>query len=190
MLVSMVPEAELVSTERGLVPKGEGWFVLNARKTQWWERPGRGFLCEFEGAGFEGATDFHQLGINLNLLGPGEPMSMYHWEADQEDFLVLAGEALLIVEGEERPLRQWDFVHCPPGTQHTIVGAGVGPCLVLAVGARDKSRGPEWGGYTVDAAAIRHNAGVERETAVPKEAYARFGEGGGLTGYRDSWIAD
>jgi uncharacterized cupin superfamily protein len=186
---AVVPESELVSTERGLVPKGEGWFVLNARETQWWERPGRGVLCEFEGAGFEGTTDFHQLGINLTRLGPGEPMSMYHWEADQEDFLVLAGEALLIVEGEERPLRQWDFVHCPPGTNHTIVGAGDGPCLVLAVGARDKSRGKEWGAYTVDDAAIRHGAGVERDTKDPDEAYARFGQGGGLTGYRDGWLS-
>jgi uncharacterized cupin superfamily protein len=168
-------EAELVTTERGLVPKGEGWFVLNARETQWWQRPGRGVLCEFEGAGFEGALDFHQLGINVQVLGPGEPMSMYHWEADQEDFLVLAGEALLIVEGEERPLGAWDFVHCPPGAKHTIVG---GPCVVLAVGARGESTGPNWGAYTVDDAATRHGAGVERETTEPKEAYARFGEGG------------
>ena len=79
MLTSVVPESQLVPTERGLVPKGDGWFVLNARETQWWERKGRGVLCEFEGAGFEGATDFMQLGINLTLLGPGEPMAMYHW---------------------------------------------------------------------------------------------------------------
>jgi uncharacterized cupin superfamily protein len=180
-------EAELVRTERGLVPKGDGWFVVNARETQWWERPGRGVLCEFEGAGFEGAADFNELGINLTLLGPGEPMSMYHWEADQEDFLVLAGEALLIVEGEERALRRWDFVHCPAGASHTIVGAGTGPCLVLAVGARDRSTGPEWGAYTVDDAAIRHGAGVERETTEPDEAYARFGQGE-LTTYREGWL--
>jgi uncharacterized cupin superfamily protein len=183
----MVPAAELVLTERGLVPKGEGWFVVNARETQWWERPGRGVLCEFEGAGFEDATDFHQLGINLTLLGPGEPMSMYHWEADQEDFLVLAGEAVLVVEGEERPLRRWDFVHCPAGANHTIVGAGDAPCLVLAVGARDRSTGPEWGAYTVDEAALRLGAGVERETAEPAEAYARFGRSE-LTRYRDGWL--
>jgi mannose-6-phosphate isomerase-like protein (cupin superfamily) len=130
MLSLVVPEAELVSTERGLVPKGQGWFVLNACEAQWWERKGRGVLCEFEGADFEGATDFLQLGINITLLEPGEPMAMYHWEADQEGFLVMAGEALLVVEGEERALRQWDFVHCPPGTQHTIVGAGDAPCPV------------------------------------------------------------
>jgi uncharacterized cupin superfamily protein len=182
-----VPEAELVTTERGLVPKGEGWFVLNARETPWWERPGRGVLCEFEGAGVEGATAFHQLGINLTLLAPGEPMSMYHWEVDQEDFLVLAGEALLIVEGEERRLRQWDFVHCPPGTKHTIVGAGSESCLVLAVGARDGSTGPDWGGYTVDEAALRHSAGVEQETTEPDEAYARFPRSG-PTRYREGWL--
>ena len=170
----MVPESELVSTENGLVPKGQGWFVLNAREAQWWVRPGRGSLCEFEGAGFEGAADFLQLGINIQVLGPGEPMAMYHWEADQEDFLVLSGEALAIVEAEERPLHQWDFLHCPPGTNHTIVGAGDGPCVVLAVGARDKSTGPDWGRYTVDEVALRHGAGVEQETTEPDEAYARF----------------
>ena len=97
-LRSVVPESELVSTEHGLVPKGQGWFVLNARETQWWDRKGRGYLCEFEGAGFEGAADFLQLGINLTVLGPGEPMAMYHRENDQEDFLVLAGKALAIVK--------------------------------------------------------------------------------------------
>ncbi len=99
---------------------------------------------------------------------------MYHWEADQEDFLVLAGEALLIVEGNERPLRQWDFVHCPAGANHVIVGAGGVPCVVLAVGARVRSMGPDWGAYTVDEAALRHGAGVEEETTDEKQAYARF----------------
>ena len=185
----VVTEAELVETEHGLVPKGEGWFVLNAREAQWWERPGRGVLCEFEGAGFEGATDFHQLGINLTVLSPGEPMAMYHRENDQEDFLVLAGEALAIVEGEERPLRQWDFVHCPAGTDHVLVGAGDGPCIVLAAGARDRSTGPDWGAYTVDEAAQRHGAGVEQETTDPKEAYARFAKGR-LTRYRAGSLPD
>ena len=101
-------------------------------------------------------------------------MAMYHYEHDQEDFLVLAGEALALVEGEERPLRQWDFLHCPAGTNHTIVGAGDGPCLVLAVGARDRSTGPDWGAYTVDEAAQRHGAGVDEETSDAAEAYARF----------------
>lgn len=184
----MISEAKLVETDNGLVPAGEGWFVLNARETHWRARPGRGFLCEFEGAEVEGATDFHQLGINLTRLGPGEPLSMYHWEADQEDFLVLAGEALLLIEGEERDLRAWDFVHCPPGAAHTIVG-GTGGCLVLAVGARDRSTGPDWGAYPRDEAALRHGAGVEAETAEPREAYARF-ERSRYVPYRDGWLPE
>ena len=112
----MVPEAPLEPTEQGLVPGGEGWFVLNAREARWFDRGPRGAVCTFEGE-----REFPQLGVNLFVLGPGEPMSMYHWEADQEDFLVLAGDGLLIVEGEERPLRQWDLVHCPAGTKHVIV---------------------------------------------------------------------
>jgi uncharacterized cupin superfamily protein len=185
----VIPESELVATEHGLVPKGQGWFVLNAREAQWWERPGRGVLCEFEGAGFEGAADFTQLGINLTVLAPGEPMAMYHRENDPEDFLVLAGEALAIVEGEERRLRRWDLLHCPPGTEHVILGAGDAPCVLLAVGARDRSTGTDWGAYTVDDAAQRHGAGVERETTESAEAYARFPKSA-LTGYRAGWLPD
>jgi uncharacterized cupin superfamily protein len=180
----MVPEAPLESTEHGLVPAGEGWFVLNAREARWYDRKGRGHISDFEGE-----VEFEQLGIHLFVLGPGEPMSMYHWEADQEDFLVLSGEALLIAEGEERPLRQWDFVHCPAGMNHVIVGAGDGPCVVLAVGARDRSRGPDWGGYRVDEAALRHGAGVEQETTDAKQAYARFPPRE-PTGYEDGWLPD
>ena len=180
----MVPEAPLESTEHGLAPKGEGWFVLNAREARWRAGPELPAVCELEGE-----QEFPQLGIWLNVLGPGEPMAMYHWEADQEDFLVLAGEALLIVEGEERPLRQWDFVHCPAGTKHVIVGAGEGPCVVLAVGARDLSMGPDWGGYTVDEAALRHGAGVEKETTEAAEAYARFARRQ-PTAYREGWLPD
>ena len=184
----MTVEAELVTTERGLVPQGQGWFVVNARETQWWERPGRGVLCEFEGAGFEGATDFEQLGINVTVLGRGQPLGMYHWEADQEDFLVLAGEALAIIEGEERAMRAWDLLHCPAHTKHVIIGAGDG-CVVLAVGARDKSvDNPDWGRYSVDETALKRNAGVEKETNDPDEAYARFEETK-PTQYRDGWLS-
>ena len=116
-------------------------------------------------------------------------MAMYHWEADQEDFLVVAGEALLIVEGEERPLRQWDFVHCPAGTKHVIVGAGAATCLVLAAGARDLSTGPEWGGYTVDETALRHGAGVERDTTDPDEAYAKVARRE-PSRYREGWLPE
>ena len=165
----MVPEAPLTPTEHGLVPAGGGWFVLNARDARWYDGPGRAAVCPFEGE-----ADFPQLGINLTVLASGEVMAMYHEEADQEDFLVLAGEPLLIVEGQERRLRPWDLVHCPAGTGHVIVGAGDVPSLVLAVGARDRSVGPDWGVYTVDAAALRHGAGVEEQTTDAGSAYARF----------------
>ena len=177
----MAPEAPLEKVDEGLAPAGDGWFVLNARDARWYDRGERGLLCLFEGE-----QDFEQLGFNLFILAPGNPMSMYHWEADQEDFLVVSGEALLIIEGEERPLRAWDFVHCPPEAKHTIVGASEG-CLCLAVGARDKSTGRDWGGYSVDEAAIRHGAGVEQETSDPVEAYIRF-PARQPTSYRDGWI--
>jgi uncharacterized cupin superfamily protein len=165
----MVPEARLAQTQHGLIPESDGWFVVNAREARWLERPGRGMRC-----GFEGEKEFPQLGVSLFVLGPGEPIGMYHFEPDQEDFLVLDGEALLIVEGQERPLSQWDFVHCPPETDHIIVGAGEPRCVVLAVGAREKSREGNRIGYRVDEAALRHGAGVERETTDVREAYARF----------------
>jgi hypothetical protein len=99
----MVPEAPLQRTEAGLVPAGEGWFVLNAREARWRRRGGRGMSLAFTGStDFEAETYFPQLGVNLAILGPGEPIGMYHWEADQEAFLVLSGEALLIVEGQEK----------------------------------------------------------------------------------------
>jgi uncharacterized cupin superfamily protein len=186
ILPFVVPESPLEPTEHGLVPTGKGWFVLNAREAPWYERDGRGFYCEFEGFE-EHEPDFSQLGINLTVLRPGEPMGMYHWEADQEDFLVVAGEALAIMEGEERRLRQWDLVHCPPGTEHTIIGAGETACVVVAVGARDGSTGADWGAYTVDEAARRHNAGVEQETTDRKQAYARF-EPSERTRYRDGFL--
>jgi uncharacterized cupin superfamily protein len=178
----VVPETPLEQTEAGLVPAAEGWFVLNARDGPWRHQQGRG-----ERLRFEGETPFPQVGVSIYVLAPGEQMAMYHWEADQEDFLVLSGEALLIIEGEERPLRQWDFVHCPAETKHTIVGAGDARCVVLAAGARAHPGGPGWGGYTVEEAALRHDAGVEQETDDVDQAYSRFPEHE-LTRYRDGWL--
>ena len=171
----MVPEATLEETEAGLVPASAGWFVLNARDARWFHREGRGDSLPFTGWNDdEVEAYFPQVGVNLVVLGPGEPLSMYHWETDQEDFLVLSGEAILIVEGEERPLRQWDFVHFPPETKHTLVGSGDGPCVVLAVGAREHQASEAWGGYTRDEVALRHGAGVEEDTNDQSVAYARF----------------
>ena len=180
----MVPEAQIEKTEHGLAPNSEGWFVLNARDAGWRAAESRGAVCDFEGE-----FEFAQVGVNPFVLGPGEPMSMYHWEADQEDFLVVSGEALLIVEGEERPLRAWDFVHCPPGANHNIIGAGDGPCVVIAVGSRQFIDSPDWGGYTVDETALRHNAGVEQETSNAREAYANVPHRK-PTRYQDGWLPD
>jgi uncharacterized cupin superfamily protein len=180
----MVSEAPLERTEHGLVPQGEGWFVLNARDSRWRHAPGRTAVCIFEGE-----TEFDQIGINVSVLEPGQFMAMYHWEADQEDFLVLSGEAVLIIEGGERPLQAWDFVHCPAGTKHTIVGAGEEPCVVLAVGARDRSTGPDWGGYTADETARRYGVSVAEDTSEPEQAYAPFRQRT-WTSYRDGWLPD
>ncbi len=180
----MIPEAPLERTEHGVVPTGDGWFVLNARDARWRPGAGRGADCVFDSE-----TSFPQVGIHLVALEPGEPMAMYHWEADQEDFLVLSGEALAIVEGEERALRPWELLHCPPVTRHTIVGAGDTTCLVLALGARSRSTGSDWGGYATDPAALRHGAGVERDTTDPAEAYAQFAPRA-ASAYRAGWLPD
>jgi uncharacterized cupin superfamily protein len=179
-----VPEARLEETEHGLVPKGEGWFVVNARDVVWYDRGPRGKVM-----GFDADPEFEQVGVNIFVLDPGSPMSMYHWEADQEDFLVLSGEALLVVEGEERALRQWDFVHCPVGASHVIVGAGDCLCVILAIGGRAHQEGEDWGAYPVDEAAREHDAGVDEETADPKQAYARFADPEPAR-YRDGWLPD
>jgi uncharacterized cupin superfamily protein len=171
----VVPEAQLEQAAEGLVAKTDGWFVLNARDARWYHAEGRSAFCDFEGE-----IDFAQVGVNVSVLGPGQPMAMYHWEADQEDFLVVAGEAVLLVEGEERPLGAWDFVHCPSGTKHTIVGAGEGPCVVVAIGAREHS-------YPVDDAAARRGASVTEETSEPPKAYAHLTRRQPAR-YRDDWL--
>lgn len=177
-----VREAPLEDTDTGVVATGEGWFVVNARDARWLHGERRGARLMFDGD-----VEFPQVGISLFVLAPGEPMGMYHWEADQEDFLVLSGEALLLVEGEERPLRQWDFVHCPPHTNHIVIGAGTGPAVVLAVGARAHQDDPDWGGYPVDELARRHGAGVDREMNKAEEAYGHVARRE-PTRYRDGWL--
>jgi uncharacterized cupin superfamily protein len=180
ILRAVVPEAPLRRTEAGLVPAGEGWFVLNAREALWKEGPFGAYTR------FEGEPRFPHLGVNVSLLWPGQPSCMYHREdEEQEDFLILSGEALLLVEGEERPLRAWDFVHCPPGTDHVFVGTGEGPCVILAMGTRTGGEGV----YPAAEVALKHGAGVERETTSGDEAYAGF-EPDVETPYRDGWLPD
>jgi uncharacterized cupin superfamily protein len=166
----MVPEARLVDAGNGLVPETEGWFVVNTREARWWHHDTFGSAVTFEA---EDAR-FPEFGINIQVLQPGEPNCMYHGENAQEDFLVLFGECVLIVEGEERPLRQWDFVHCPAWTKHVFVGAGYGPCGILMVGTRPQQ---EELLYPVDPVARKYDAGVASETSSGREAYAPFRQG-------------
>jgi uncharacterized cupin superfamily protein len=158
-------EAGLLETPQGTRPAGDGWYVLNATEAVWKALPGWGRSVGFEPE----EPRFKQFGINVHVLRPGEPNCRYHAEDLQEDFLVLSGECVLIVEGEERQLKQWDFVHCPPWTRHVFVGAGSGPCAILMVGARDPNEKLE---YPVDEVALRHGAGVEVATSSAQEAYS------------------
>jgi uncharacterized cupin superfamily protein len=162
-----VPQAKLVDTEVGKRPEGDGWFVVNVA-----DSVAMGIDDDLYGFMFEGGMGsggFAHFGINLRVLGPGKPAAMYHAESGQEAFLVLQGEATLLVEDEERPLRQWDFVHCPPHTAHVIVGAGDGPCVVLMVGARNA--GDELVFPHSDTAA-KYGVSVEEDTDDRAVAYA------------------
>jgi uncharacterized cupin superfamily protein len=181
--LSTVRESKLERTDHGLVPAGDGWYVLNLQDAPWRHADGRGAVC-LAADDFEGERRLEQVGVNAFVLGPREPMAMYHREADQEGFLVVSGEAVLVVEGRERPLRAWDFVHCPPGTGHVIVGAGTGPCLVLAVGSRAHDGEPGSLSFPADETARRHGASVEEDTEDGGEAYASVAPRR-LTSYRE-----
>jgi uncharacterized cupin superfamily protein len=143
------------------------WFVVNVADAQARKRERRGILVEFDAPG----DRFPDIGVNIRVLEPGQPAGLYHRENVQEDFLVLSGECLAIVEGEERRLRAWDFFHCPAGTTHVFVGAGEGPCAVLMVGARGPGKELH---YPADEAAARHGASVGEATSSPREAYASW----------------
>jgi uncharacterized cupin superfamily protein len=165
----VVEEAHLEALASGLAPATEGWFVVNVRDTAWETGP-FGAGCFFESE----AVPFANLGINLRVLSPGCSRWLYHAEATQEDFLVLAGECLLLVEGEERPLHAWDFVHCPPGTEHAFVATGDGPCIIVMTGAPRSTPGQVV--YPRSELALRHGVGVETETTSPDEAQSGFPE--------------
>lgn len=147
-------------------------FILNVAAAPAVSRPHQATRIGFEPDGLP----WPDTGVNIQIMEPGQPNCRYHSEPVQEDFLVLHGECVVILDGEERPLRQWDFVHCPAGADHIIVGAGERRCVVLAVGARTNSTSGNRGGYRVDEVALRLGAGVERETTDVHEAYAAFAD--------------
>jgi uncharacterized cupin superfamily protein len=131
------------SDEGELVPVSGGWFVVNVGE-------GRGVATEELGSA---------------------PNCMYHRENAQEGYLVLYGECILIVEEQERAMRQWDYAHLPAGTAHVCVGAGSGPCAARMVGTRPAE---EELLYPVSPTAAKHGASVEQETPSGDEAYQRF----------------
>jgi uncharacterized cupin superfamily protein len=173
----MTKEARLTPAGEGNAPVGDGWFVLNAQHARW--------LTGDFGAytRFEGEARFPSIGVNIGVLEPGQPACFYHAEDEQEDFLVLSGECLLLIEGEERQLKAWDFVHCPAWTKHVFVGAGTGLCTVLALGTR---LGDDVV-YPVSELALRHGAGVAHETRDPQAAYASI-KPDSETAYRPGWL--
>jgi uncharacterized cupin superfamily protein len=165
--LSPVPEARLEQTAYGLTAADDGWFVVNVADAAWMTNEYFGEACVFEGD----AAAFPQVGYTIHVLQPGQPNGLYHHERDQEDFLVLAGECIAIVEEEERTMRAWDFLHCPPGTKHIFVGAGDGPCVIFMAGGREH-RGKTV--YVPSELARRYGASVESEAGSSDHPYLLF----------------
>ena len=161
-----VPEASIEQTDAGAVVASPGWFVLNVADASW-ERSERAG----EWTNLEPEAGFEQYGIGIHVLQPGQPNGCYHSESLQEDFLVLSGECILLIEDEERRLRAWDFVHCAPGTNHIFVGAGDGPCAILMVGARGEERGLH---YPRNDLAAKYGASAPEDTTSGQEAYREW----------------
>jgi len=167
--LGLVPEARLEDSGSGLAPAEEGWFVVNVRDAEWWTSKDWGSGTVFQ----SDAAPFQQLGINITVLEPSKPNCLYHSEGVQEDFLVLSGRCKVLIDGEERDLEPWDFVHAPAGTEHVFVGAGDEPCAVLMVGVRER---PEHLLYPKSELAARYGASAEETTPDPRQAYAKYGD--------------
>ena len=160
-------KAKIEQTDAGAIVASPGWFVLNMAEVAW--------MRDASGRGGEWSNpeppegEFEQYGIGIHVLHPGQMNGLYHAESVQEDFLVLSGECLLLIEEEERPLQAWDFVHCSPGTHHIFVGAGDGPCAILMVGARGEGKTLN---YPPSEVAARYGASASEETDSGREAYS------------------
>jgi quercetin dioxygenase-like cupin family protein len=158
-------EARIEDTDTGRMPAGEGWFILNLEEIGWYSVPRGGTWCVFESP----QAPSRELGIGVHILWPGDTPGYYHSESQQEGFLVLSGECIAIVEGEERRMRAWDYLHSPAGTEHITVGAGDGPCAILMVGTRSDE---DWTRYQADPVAAKYGAAVTTPTSDAKVAYA------------------
>lgn len=165
-----VEEAHAEETPYGRYVTSEGWFVHNLGEALAVRLTHGGALYPLEPR----EAPFRDLGVNVRVLWPGDANALYHAEDAQEGFLVLHGECVLVVEEQERPLRQWDYFHCPPGTRHVIVGSGDSPSVVLMIGARPQQ---ETLSYPVSGVAAKYGASVSKETNDPDEAYANRSQG-------------
>lgn len=161
----MIEEARLEKKENSLTPKSDGWFILHTSEAPWVQSKRFGLICDFEGD-----VPFSQIGVNIHVVQPGQPACLYHREDGQEDFFVLSGECILLIEEEERRLKAGHFVHCPPRTTHVFVGTGEGPCAILMIGYRPPEKGLC---YPVSELAAKYGASVETETPNPREAYGK-----------------
>jgi uncharacterized cupin superfamily protein len=157
-------EAKIERTETGLQPADDGWWILNLADIGWEAFEGGGIWCSFEPPDRRSPL----LGIGVHVLYPGDRPGYYHAESEQEGFLVLSGECIAIVEGVERRMGPWDYLHCPPGTAHITVGAGDGPCALVMVGTRTQGRRIT---YLPEPAAAAYDAAVPNETHSSREAY-------------------
>jgi uncharacterized cupin superfamily protein len=157
-------EATIEDTPTGRLPAGDGWFILNLAEIGWFTVPGGGTWCSFEPPDARSEL----LGIGVHILWPGDTPGYYHAESEQEGFLVLSGECIAVVEGQERRMGPWDYLHSPPGTAHITIGAGDGPCALLMVGTR---RADGWTRYLPDPVAARYGAAVDVESDSPREVY-------------------
>lgn len=161
-----INQASLAPAEgNSLVPQGDGWFIVNVADAQAGENDPFGARTRFEGD-----SRFPEFGINVHIVRPGQPACFYHREDAQEAFLVLRGECLAVIEGQEHNMQTGDFLYTPPGTTHVLVGAGTTPCTILMVGMR---RPDTEIFYPIDATAAKSGASVSQETDSVKQAYAQ-----------------
>lgn len=174
----MIEEARLEDVGSGVTPVTPGWFTVNVGAAAWIRSEAFGSRCVFESSprvlAHRPDVDpqrFTQAGFTLVVLNPGQPSGLYHAESSQENFLVLSGTCLLLIEEQERTLHAWDFVHCPPGTRHIFVGAGEEPCVIFMIGVRSGENAIH---YPVSQVSLEHNAGVNAETDSPSQAYEGF----------------
>lgn len=165
-MTEITREAELSPAGRGLAPTTDGWFILNVHDGRWQQHPRFGRFCSFEG---DGDAKFREIGVNVHMLRPMQRACLYHRESVQEDFLVLSGECIVIVGGEERTMKQWDLFHCPPRTDHVFVGKSDPFCAILMIGRREKGLELH---YPKNEIAAKYAASARESTDDPREAYA------------------